>query len=92
VATSEIGTVVIKKRGRGALEGLGIGILAGAVTGALIGFASGDDDPQTVFLPLTAEEKALEGGIVLGGAGGLLGLPIGAAVGSKDKFVLQGEK
>lgn len=92
IATSEIGKVVIKKRGRGALEGLGIGILTGAVTGALIGFASGDDDPKTVFLPLTAEEKALGGGIVLGGAGGLLGLPIGAAVGSKDKFVLHEKK
>lgn len=92
IATSEVGKVVIKKRGRGALEGLGIGILTGAVTGAVIGFASGDDDPKTVFLPLTAEEKALGGGIVLGAAGGLLGLPIGAAVGSKDKFILHENK
>ena len=66
IATSQINNIVLKKSGRGALEGFGIGILSGAVTGALIGFASGDDDPEAVFLlPMTAAEKALTGGIVL---------------------------
>lgn len=92
IATSQIKSTVLKKSGRGALEGLGLGILSGAITGALIGFVSGDDDPQTVFLPYTAEEKAVGYGVVLGAAGGLLGLPIGAAVGSKDKFLFEDVK
>jgi hypothetical protein len=59
--------LVIKKRCRGALEGLGMGILTGAVAGALIGFASGDDGPEIVFLPLIAEEKHCEVALFLEG-------------------------
>ena len=92
ISTSQIKSIIVKKSGRGALEGFGIGVLSGAVIGAVIGFLSGDDDPQTVFMPYTAEEKALGYGVVLGGAGGLLGVPIGAAVGSKDKFVFEDVK
>jgi hypothetical protein len=98
IATLEIGKVVVKKRGRGALEGLGMGALAGAV----IGFALGDDppcepDPNDLFgigqglcetFRLSAGEKALIGA----GGGGLWGLAIGALVGSKDKFVLHENK
>jgi hypothetical protein len=98
IVTTEIDKVVIKKRGRGALEGLGMGVLAGAV----IGFALGDDPPCEPYpndlfgigqslcegFRLSAGEKALAGA----GGGGLWGMIIGAAVGSKDKFVLHENK
>jgi hypothetical protein len=41
-------------------------------TGAIIGFASGDDDPDTWFA-MTAEEKAGTGGVMLGIAGAGIG-------------------
>ena len=86
VATPEVTAVQFTRHGRGALEELGIGLLSGAAMGALVGFASGDDDPG--ILAFTAEEKALLGGVFFGGIGGLLGLSFGAAIGSKDVYAL----
>jgi hypothetical protein len=97
ISTSEIREISIKNSGRGAWEGFGLGLLAGAATGAVIGFASGDDPGanghgfETLFAH-TAGEKALVYDVVTGGGGGLLGVVIGSSTGSKDKFVLQGEK
>ena len=97
ISTSQIQEISIKKSGRGAWEGFGLGLLAGAVSGVVIGFVSGDDpganEPglQNLFAN-TAGEKALGYGVVFGGLGGLVGLPVGAATGSKDKFVLQENK
>jgi len=60
-------------------KGLWKGALAGAMTGfftgALIGLASGDDEDCFLFC-MTAEEKALLGGLSFG----LIGLPVGAGV------------
>ena len=101
VATSQIREISIKNSGRGAWEGFGIGLLAGAATGAVIGFASGDDSgadgQELLSLPLSwfqvnAEQKVTIGAILGGGIGGLVGLTIGASTGSKDKFVLQENK
>lgn len=66
-----------RSRGRGALRGLGIGFAAGAVGGALLGLADGDDSGG--IINFTAEEKALMGATVFGVTGGLLGAAIGAA-------------
>ncbi len=55
----------------------GIGLLAGAFSGAFIGLASGDDPPG--FLSFTAEEKAALGAFVFGGLGGVIGLIAGTA-------------
>lgn len=63
---------------------MGLGLLAGALTGALAGLADGDD--TETFLQLSAEEKASIGAIFLGAIGGLVGLIIGVAVGSKDIY------
>ena len=84
IITQAVSSIVINNRGRGTLEGLGLGLLGGIATGVSIGLLSGYE-PGDIF---TAEMKALLLGIGLGGIGGLLGLPIGTAVGSKDKFII----
>ncbi len=91
VATSDVKSVAIKRRGRGALEGLGFGGVIGFSIGALIGLNEGGD-PQKGFFYLTAEEKAIIYGIYFGAIGGLVGIPVGAAVGSKDRFDIENEK
>jgi outer membrane lipoprotein SlyB len=76
-------------------EGVGLGLLSGAVIGVLAGYLSGDDPPIMVrgFGPpmtgaplLTADEKALAGGIVCGIAGGALG-GIGGTIVGADKTI-----
>lgn len=73
----------------GALEGLGLGILAGAAVGVAIGFAEGDDECNTsrgedfCYYSNTAAENAALGGIILGVLGGVIGLAVGAARGSR---------
>lgn len=57
---------------KGMLIGLGIGV----VTGAISGYASGDDPPEA-FLAMTADDKARLGAVGLGA----LGLGVGALVG-----------
>ena len=95
ISTSQIRELHIKKKGRGAWEGFGIGLVAGAATGALIGSANGDDpgvgEPGHDIFSATAEEKAVGYGVLGGLLGGLIGLPVGASTG-KDKFVLQEKK
>ena len=98
----EIRTIGLQKKGaagRGAL----LGLLAGAATGAIIGFAEGDDPvtPYTgtfadVFIAIgnaftmTAEEKALSYGIMIGTTGALTGYLIGKL--TKKKFIIGGNK
>jgi len=98
ISTSQIHAIAIKKSSRGAWEGFGLGLLAGAVSGVVIGLMSGDESASGVLelgilrigpFPSSEGGNALGYGIVFGGLGGLVGLPIGAATGSKDKFVLQ---
>ncbi len=60
-------------------QGLGIGLLAGGAAGMVIGFADGDDPPQE-FLSMTASDKALVGGAVLGALGGVVGLVAGSLI------------
>ena len=68
------------KAGKGALYGL----LIGGAAGALLGFASGDD--ESGFFTFTAEEKALMGGASWGIAGLILGGIAGLTSG-KDKTI-----
>jgi hypothetical protein len=63
-----------------------VGALLGVVTGAVIGYASGDDSE---WFGLTAGEKAFVGGIIGGGAGTLVGALIGKT--SEKKFLINGE-
>lgn len=56
-----------------------IGFAAGAATGALLGFASGDDTcTGWCFFAYSAEEKAFLGALLLGSAGAVLGAITGS--------------
>jgi len=50
-----------------------MGLLIGAGSGLVMGFASGDDDPNTWFA-FSAEEKAMIAGAAFGLAGTVIGL------------------
>ena len=84
---------------RGALIGLGVG----AVTGVIIGLASGDDplmEPSPYdfgitaainnAFAMTAGEKAVMNGIGLGATGAIVGAIIGAV--AHKKFIIGGKK
>jgi hypothetical protein len=83
----------IKRRGAGALEGLGLGSLIGAATGVALGFAAGDDpkcmnqESNCYPLELSAGDKALLFGVIGVLAGGLIGTVVGAAVGHQDEYL-----
>ena len=69
------------KRTRRRGEGL-LGEALGFFTGGVIGLASGDEEcPQGSWFctEMTAEEKALGGGLVLGAVGSVVGMIIGAS-------------
>ena len=91
----EIKLIEIVKKSKSLAWG-GIGLVSGAVIGALIGYLQGDDPPFIVtFLgstiikgpPLcTADEKAFYSGIGWGIIGGALG-GIGGAIAGADKTI-----
>ncbi len=68
-------------RHRPVLEGGLIGLLAGAATGAIIGFASGDDKCSAdawFCMAYTSDQKAAMGAAGLGTLGLVVGLVVGA--------------
>lgn len=102
IPTDQINTITFKKKNAG-LKGMLIGMGIGIFTGAVIGFASGDDeitpyngDLGDVFIALgnafaqTAGEKALTGAAALGTGGALVGLVVGSV--AKKKFTIGGKK
>ena len=103
VEALQINTIVLKKRNEG-LKGAWIGFGAGAVIGAIIGFASGDDPVSPlsgnpfndIFVSLgnsfamTAGQKAVFTGITGGAIGALIGGITGALL--KKKFIIGGKK
>ena len=102
IQVSQISTIALQKKNagwKGALLGLG----AGVITGAIIGFADGDDpvyqyqgDFGDIFrgisnaFAMTAGEKALANGIGLGLTGALTGFIMGKLL--KKKFIIGGQK
>lgn len=79
---SEIDCIELKRKGSVG-KGILIGTIAGATAGVLIGYASGDDDGfdengNMMVFPMSAGDKAMVAGGVLGILGGLLGAVIGA--------------
>jgi hypothetical protein len=85
-STSEIEKIVTLKRGRGALEGLKYGAFIGCTAGLIVGAVGG--------APLYSGDDQYGPGSILacGWVGafhaGVIGLPIGAIVGSKDEYIL----
>ena len=83
IAPQYITRIEDTRHGRGALQGLGLGALIGGTTGALIGYTSADEDD---FLFNSKGEVALIGGVVMGMAGGFIGLVVGAIKGSTTVY------
>jgi hypothetical protein len=86
----DIKAIEVRDRGRGAREGLLIGLLAGTAGGALVGYASGDDTPcggdYSCIIGFTARQKAVIGGVLGAVTGTLIGLSVGAALGHVDRY------
>ncbi len=100
VATARIREVRIAKvrtnHPKGTLAGLGVGLLMGAVSGAIFGFAQGDDPPcqQAAsgwnfsglcgLFSRSAGEKAGIGALLGAVVGGALGALVGAVTGTEE--------
>ena len=91
------------KRKNSVLKGALIGFGVGALTGVILGLASGDDplmEPSPYdfgitaainnAFAMTAGEKAVWNGIGLGASGAIVGMIIGAV--AKKKFIIGGKK
>ena len=86
-SVNDIKKITIVKKGR-FFKGLGLGLIIGGGSGAVLGLASGDDKPG--FLSMTAGEKAAAGGLGLGILGALAGGILGAIKGIDESVVLEG--
>ena len=85
VLAGEVARVVDRRRGRGALEGFGVGAAIGIVGGVAAGIASGDDVCEHeghCLLTFSAADKAFLGAIFFGALGGGVGAVVGAVRGS----------
>jgi len=72
-----------RPRSAGFGRGLAFGFIGGALVGIVTGLADGDDvcEPGSwCILQMSAEEKALAGGVAFGALGGLAGGVVGAAL------------
>ena len=85
VPTDEIRQIQVVSTGRGALVGLGLGVLAGAAVGAFRAWRQGDD-PVGESFRLTQEEKYALFPAAHAVYGLLVSTPPGAAVGARDTY------
>ncbi len=77
VALDRIKSIKLRRHGR-VLRSAAIGLLGGAVLGAGIGYAQGNDaSTSSLNILSTREEKAGAGAIVLGIPGGIIGALVG---------------
>jgi len=79
--------ITIVKKG-GFFKGLGLGLAIGGGSGAVLGLASGNDEPG--FFSMTAGEKMAVGGLGLGVLGALAGGILGVIKGVDESVVLEG--
>jgi hypothetical protein len=81
----------LKNRGRGAAEGLGLGILTGGLLGYAVGVSSGGDEPCSGDGGGCIMFSASFKGVVIGGIGALVGATVGTligfAVGHTDRYL-----
>ncbi|MGH7456723.1 MAG: hypothetical protein ACRENG_35570 [bacterium] len=88
VANSEVKEITHVRRGKGALQGLGLGLLTGTAVGGIIGIAA-YKPCDNCFIDFGPGFSLMAGsalGILLGGPFGAL---IGADIGSKSKYQFQ---
>jgi hypothetical protein len=83
VSTAEIERIVIIKCGRGGLEGFAIAAAIGIPIGLGLGSAAAGIADREDATPVMINGALIVGGIT----GFVFGLPIGAAIGSKDKYL-----
>ena len=84
--TDSVANIKYRYHGRGAGEGLGVGFLIFGGLGALLGVANGPIEEYGY----SRGDLGFAVGAVFGTVGGVvLGLPIGAAAGSQDKYELR---
>jgi hypothetical protein len=74
------------------MNGLLIGTLTGFLTGAIIGYADGDDPPSQWLFHMTAGEKAIFSGIALGAIGMVAGLIVGLTATTYDEEIIVNEE
>jgi hypothetical protein len=82
---SEVGSLEVTRRGRGALDGALLGLGIGCASGAAIGVSL---FPRGPILFTTAGQVATLGGVLFGVLGTGLGLLVGGSVGSTDVYDL----
>jgi hypothetical protein len=82
-SNSELNQIILNNHGKGALEGLGVGLLSGFASGYVFGYATYSEHGNFLDRPSTATIT----GIALGSLGGFLGLIGGAAAGAKEIFM-----
>ncbi len=87
INVADIKVIRIVKKSKG-LQGIGLGLLIGAGTGAILGY-SGGGNPDQLF-GFTAAEAALMGGIFLGAIGLLVGGTLGFASGIDNTIQIEG--
>jgi hypothetical protein len=87
IAIDEIKSIQIAKKAK-FFQGLGLGFLAGGALGAAAGFLSGDDQPG--WFSLTAEQKAVGGGLAFGVLGASIGGIAGVIKGIDESIDLEG--
>jgi hypothetical protein len=85
---SEIKNISILKRGRGAWEGFRVGAIFGGIAGLLFGGIATADDTPGRDPTLGADISPMAIAFIGAAGAGLIGLPIGAMTGSKDKYIL----
>jgi hypothetical protein len=83
VQLHDVKALEVRSHAWGAVEGLGVGLLTGAVAGAFVGYTS--EDAQC-FVCFSAKERAVLGGIGFGLTGALVGVVLGAIVGHVDRY------
>jgi outer membrane lipoprotein SlyB len=75
---------------KGALQGTGIGLLAGAAIGGIVGYSAGDDPECSgedwFCFSFTAKEKATFGAVYVGLPAAAVGLVAGAIIGQRDVY------
>ncbi|HYW68703.1 MAG TPA: hypothetical protein VE960_03790 [bacterium] len=82
--TADVASISVKRSGRGALRGVGIGLL----TGAAVGVAMGAVSPASEVLGWSRGESIAVAAINMGIMGALTGLLVGAGRGARDVYEL----